>query len=178
MIRSSGRSTPSNPLRSNTGPRVTGFRDLASSGPSAGPSSSRFGGFGAGRNDDDDDDDDDEGRDPATFFTGGAKRCASSHLSFLACSDSRSVPSGLSVENPDDQRGGMADMVRNILQQARECVSSHRSPSLPHPDSALTRNQGLSPSCWWRGGAGSAAEVSVLRGRRCVDSLLRFALAF
>ncbi|GAA5998863.1 protein phosphatase regulator SHP1 [Rhodotorula paludigena] len=118
---SSGRSTPSNPLRSNTGPRVTGFRDLASSGPSAGPSSSRFGGFGAGRNDDDDDDDDDEGRDPATFFTGGAK-------------------SGLSVENPDDQRGGMADMVRNILQQAREGsrrLAGGEEEQAPQPRSAF-----------------------------------------
>ncbi|GJN94362.1 hypothetical protein Rhopal_007436-T1 [Rhodotorula paludigena] len=118
---SSGRSTPSNPLRSNTGPRVTGFRDLASSGPSAGPSSSRFGGVGAGRNDDDDDDDDDEGRDPATFFTGGAK-------------------SGLSVENPDDQRGGMADMVRNILQQAREGsrrLAGGEEEQAPQPRSAF-----------------------------------------
>ncbi|GAA6037532.1 hypothetical protein JCM8097_008241 [Rhodosporidiobolus ruineniae] len=95
-------STPSNPLRSNTGPRVTGFRDLASS--SATPSSGRggFGGFGGGRGGGGDSDDD-EGRDPAQFFAGGAK-------------------SGLSVENPDDQRGGggMRDMIRGILQQARE----------------------------------------------------------
>ncbi|GAA5830047.1 hypothetical protein JCM11251_006856 [Rhodosporidiobolus azoricus] len=95
----SGRSTPRNPLRSNTGPRITGFRDLASaSGPSGGPS---FGGRGGGG----DDSDDDEGRDPQHFFAGGAK-------------------SGLSVENPDDQRrgggGGMGDMIRGILEQARQ----------------------------------------------------------
>lgn len=64
--RSSSRSaTPSNPMRSTGGPRITGFRDLASS--SAGPSIPSSG-------DDDDDDDDDEGRDPTHFFAGGAKR--------------------------------------------------------------------------------------------------------
>ncbi|GAA5906370.1 hypothetical protein JCM6882_002711 [Rhodosporidiobolus microsporus] len=96
----SGRSTPRNPLRSNAGPRITGFRDLASAAPSGGPS---FGGRGG----DDDSDEEGEGRDPAHFFTGGAR-------------------SGLSVENPDDPRngggvgGGMRDMIRGILQQARE----------------------------------------------------------
>ena len=54
-----------NPLRSNTGPRVTGFRDLASS------SAPSFGGPG-----DDSDDDDDGSKDPANFYTGGAKSCA------------------------------------------------------------------------------------------------------
>ncbi|GAA5824062.1 hypothetical protein JCM3770_004946 [Rhodotorula araucariae] len=93
--------TPSNPMRSNAAPRVTGLRDLASSSASAGPTPGGFGGFGGRGGDDDDDDDDDEGKDPATFFTGGAK-------------------SGLSVENPNDRKGGMADMVRNILNQARE----------------------------------------------------------
>ncbi|GAA5908499.1 hypothetical protein JCM8208_002647 [Rhodotorula glutinis] len=100
--------TPSNPMRSNQAPRVTGFRDLnpAAQGPSAGGSGAGggFGGFGGrAAGGDDDSDDDDESRDPATFFTGGAK-------------------SGLSVENPDDRRGagGMADMVRNILNQARQ----------------------------------------------------------
>ncbi|BGP51758.1 protein phosphatase regulator [Rhodotorula kratochvilovae] len=93
--------TPSNPMRSNAAPRVTGFRDLASSSASAGPTPGGFGGFGGRAGDDDDDDEEDEGKDPATFFTGGAK-------------------SGLSVENPNDSRGGMADMVRNILNQARE----------------------------------------------------------
>ncbi|TNY20371.1 hypothetical protein DMC30DRAFT_254229, partial [Rhodotorula diobovata] len=109
---STSRSTTpsSNPLRSNQGPRVTGFRDLASSsasGPPAAPGGSR-GGFGTlgglGSGGGEDDSEEDEARDPATFFTGGAK-------------------SGLSVENPDDRRGGgggMADMVRNILNQARE----------------------------------------------------------
>ncbi|GAA5821420.1 hypothetical protein JCM10212_002338 [Sporobolomyces blumeae] len=93
-------STNRNPLRSNTGPRVTGFRDLAAS--SGGPSVGGFGGFG-GAGGGDDSDDDDEGKDPSNFYTGGAK-------------------SGLSVENPDDQRRGGAhgDMIRNILQQARE----------------------------------------------------------
>ncbi|GAA5859729.1 hypothetical protein JCM8547_007002 [Rhodosporidiobolus lusitaniae] len=87
--------TPSNPLRSNTGPRVTGFRDLAAA--SSGPS---FGGGGRGGGDDDSDDDD--SRDPTNFFTGGAK-------------------SGLSVENPDAKKdGGMRDMIKGILQQARE----------------------------------------------------------
>ncbi|GAA5850402.1 hypothetical protein JCM9279_001403 [Rhodotorula babjevae] len=100
--------TPSNPMRSNQAPRVTGFRDLnsAAAGPSAGGSGGGggFGGLGGrAAGGDDDSDDEDESRDPATFFTGGAK-------------------SGLSVENPDDRRGagGMADMVRNILNQARQ----------------------------------------------------------
>ncbi|BGP11426.1 protein phosphatase regulator [Rhodotorula toruloides] len=93
---SSRSATPSNPMRSTGGPRITGFRDLASS--SAGPSFSPSG-------DDDDDEHDDEGRegrDPTHFFAGGAK-------------------SGLSVENPDDhRRGGVGGMLRDILQQARE----------------------------------------------------------
>ncbi|KWU45546.1 hypothetical protein RHOSPDRAFT_16297, partial [Rhodotorula sp. JG-1b] len=55
---------------------------------------------------DDSDDDGDEGKDPSSFYTGGAK-------------------SGLSVENPDDARrrgggGGVSDMLKNILQQARD----------------------------------------------------------
>ncbi|GAA5939865.1 protein phosphatase regulator SHP1 [Sporobolomyces koalae] len=82
-----------NPMRSNAGPRITGFRDLASS--SAGPTPS--GG----------DSDDDESRDPTNFYTGGAK-------------------SGLSVENPDEQRrsgGAHGDMIKNILQQAKEGAS-------------------------------------------------------
>ncbi|GAA5908306.1 hypothetical protein JCM5296_000512 [Sporobolomyces johnsonii] len=102
--RSSSRSSSRNPLRSNAGPRVTGFRDLASAS-SSGPSAGGFGGFGGGGAGAGDDSDEDEGRDPAHFFTGGAK-------------------SGLSVENPDDQRraggGAHGDMIRNILQQARE----------------------------------------------------------
>ncbi|GAA5947761.1 hypothetical protein JCM3775_002947 [Rhodotorula graminis] len=100
--------TPSNPMRSNQAPRVTGLRDLnsaaAGAGPSAGGSGGGFGGFGGrAMGGDDDSDDEDESRDPATFFTGGAK-------------------SGLSVENPDDRRGagGMSDMVRQILNQARQ----------------------------------------------------------
>ncbi|GAA5833643.1 hypothetical protein JCM3766R1_002598 [Sporobolomyces carnicolor] len=82
-----------NPLRSNTGPRVTGFRDLASS------SAPSFGGPG-----DDSDDDDDGSKDPANFYTGGAK-------------------SGLSVENPDDQRnrlGAHGEAIKKIMQQAKE----------------------------------------------------------
>ncbi|GAA5971694.1 hypothetical protein JCM21900_003426 [Sporobolomyces salmonicolor] len=101
---SSSRSSSGNPFRSNAGPRVTGFRDLASAS-SSGPSAGGFGGFGGGGAGAGDDSDEDEGRDPAHFFTGGAK-------------------SGLSVENPDDQRraggGAHGDMIRNILQQARE----------------------------------------------------------
>ncbi|GAA6017789.1 hypothetical protein JCM10207_000502 [Rhodosporidiobolus poonsookiae] len=89
---SSRSATPSNPLRSNTGPRVTGFRDLAAAS-SSGPS---FGGRGR-----DDSDDEDDSKDPTNFYTGGAK-------------------SGLSVENPDDKRGGMGDLLKNIMQQARE----------------------------------------------------------
>ncbi|BGP20220.1 hypothetical protein JCM10213_005926 [Rhodosporidiobolus nylandii] len=140
---SAGPSAPrvSNPIRSNAGPRVTGFRDLASSGPSfgggsSGGSSSKFGsfsqlkkreeggggfgGFGGGGGGGGDDSDD-EGRDPTNFYTGGAK-------------------SGLSVENPDDARrraaaaaaadaggpgGGVGDMVRSLLQQAREGSQRH-----------------------------------------------------
>ncbi|GEM11011.1 mannose-1-phosphate guanylyltransferase [Rhodotorula toruloides] len=65
--RSSARSaTPSNPTRSTGGPRITGFRDLASS--SAGPPFPPSGG------DDDDEDEESEGRDPQHFFAGGAKR--------------------------------------------------------------------------------------------------------
>ncbi|POY75431.1 hypothetical protein BMF94_1501 [Rhodotorula taiwanensis] len=99
--RNSGASTPNrNPIRSSGGPRVTGFRDLAAA--SAGPSSGGggFGGFGGGG---DDSDDEDGRKDPQNFYTGGAK-------------------SGLSVENPDDprRRGGISDMLKNILQQARE----------------------------------------------------------
>ncbi|BGP27681.1 protein phosphatase regulator [Rhodotorula toruloides] len=91
---SSRSATPSNPTRSTGGPRITGFRDLASS--SAGPPFPPSGG------DDDDEDEESEGRDPQHFFAGGAK-------------------SGLSVENPDDQRrGGVGGMLRDILQQARE----------------------------------------------------------
>ncbi|GAA5886460.1 hypothetical protein JCM16303_001417 [Sporobolomyces ruberrimus] len=88
-----------NPLRSNTGPRVTGFRDLASS--SSGPS----GGFGGGGGDSDDEDD---SKDPANFYTGGAK-------------------SGLSVENPDDQRkkmGAHGDTIKKIFEQAKEGSAS------------------------------------------------------
>jgi len=55
-----------NPLRSNTGPRVTGFRDLAASS-SSGPS------FGGGRGGGGDSDDEDESKDPQNFYTGGAK---------------------------------------------------------------------------------------------------------
>ncbi|GAA6009592.1 hypothetical protein JCM11491_001027 [Sporobolomyces phaffii] len=90
-----------NPLRSNAGPRITGFRDLASSS-AAGPSSGggRIGGFGGGGSGSDDEDD---SKDPANFYTGGAK-------------------SGLSVENPDDQRGlgSHGDAIKRILQQAKE----------------------------------------------------------
>ncbi|GAA5985491.1 hypothetical protein JCM10908_006996 [Rhodotorula pacifica] len=104
--RNSGTSTPKNPLRSAGGPRVTGFRDLAAaSSSSSGPSGSSggFGGFGRLGGGGGDDSDDDEGKDPSSFYTGGAK-------------------SGLSVENPDDarRRGGVSDMLKNILQQARE----------------------------------------------------------
>jgi len=61
-------------MKSNAGPRVTGFRDLNSTGTS---SSSRPSGSGSrlGRvhhgNDDDDGPDD---SDPQNFFTGGEKR--------------------------------------------------------------------------------------------------------
>ncbi|GAA5829423.1 hypothetical protein JCM5353_008690 [Sporobolomyces roseus] len=87
-----------NPLRSNNGPRVTGFRDLAASS-SAGPS---FGGGGGGGGRAASDDED-ERKDPQNFYTGGAK-------------------SGLSVENPDNQQKGGAhgDMIKNILQQAKD----------------------------------------------------------
>ncbi|GAA5952728.1 hypothetical protein JCM3765_002257 [Sporobolomyces pararoseus] len=91
-----------NPLRSNTGPRVTGFRDLASSSSGGGQAGgSRFGGFGTGGPGSDSDEDD--SKDPANFYTGGAK-------------------SGLSVENPDDQRslGAHGDAIKKILQQAKE----------------------------------------------------------
>ncbi|GAA5980989.1 hypothetical protein JCM5350_004793 [Sporobolomyces pararoseus] len=103
----SGSSRPAsanrNPLRSNTGPRVTGFRDLASSSSAGGGQAggSRFGGFGTGGPGSGSDDD--ESKDPANFYTGGAK-------------------SGLSVENPDDQRslGAHGDAIKKILQQAKE----------------------------------------------------------
>ena len=69
-ISSSSRSaTPSNPMRSNQPPRVTGFRDLASS--SSAPAPSRGGIGRVPHNDDDSDGEDDkEGQE---FFTGGEK---------------------------------------------------------------------------------------------------------
>ncbi|GAA5871624.1 hypothetical protein JCM3774_006314 [Rhodotorula dairenensis] len=120
--RNSGTSTPKNPLRSTGGPRVTGFRDLAAASSASGPGGG-FGGFGpsAGGGDDSDDD---EGKDPSSFYTGGAK-------------------SGLSVENPDDarRRGGVSDMLKNILQQAREGSSrlagGEEAPTAAGPSSSF-----------------------------------------
>jgi len=110
-----------NPLRSNNGPRVTGFRDLAASS-SAGPS---FGGGGGGGGRAASDDED-ERKDPQNFYTGGAK----SYVSFSLSQQSHLRElmggvwpySGLSVENPDNQQKGGAhgDMIKNILQQAKE----------------------------------------------------------
>ncbi|GAA5912600.1 NSFL1 cofactor p47 [Sporobolomyces salmoneus] len=99
-----------NPLRSNAGPRVTGFRDLAaSSSGGGGGGGPRIGGFGGGA--DSDSDDENDSKDPANFYTGGAK-------------------SGLSVENPDDQRkklGAHGEAIKRILQQAKE-GSERRGP--------------------------------------------------
>ena len=121
----------------------------ASSGSGGGPSGGGgggggFGGFGrlgGGGGGDDSDDDGDEGKDPSSFYTGGAKRYVLAPppppLPFLPRpstngADQQStlslVRSGLSVENPDDARrrggggggGGVSDMLKNILQQARE----------------------------------------------------------
>jgi len=69
-----------NPLRSNNGPRVTGFRDLAASS-SAGPSFGGGGGGGGGRAASDDED---ERKDPQNFYTGGAKSYVSFCLSQLS----------------------------------------------------------------------------------------------
>lgn len=123
---------------------MTGFRDLAaaSSSGGGGPSGSGGGGFGGfgrlgggGGGGDDSDDDGDEGKDPSSFYTGGAKRYTFAP-SFSRATTIRGlissrllslVRSGLSVENPDDARrrrggggGGVSDMLKNILQQARE----------------------------------------------------------
>ena len=74
---SSRSSTPRNPFRSNAGPRVSGFRELNSTGSSS--SSSRPPGSGSGarlgrvQHGNDDDDERDE-NDPQSFFTGGEKR--------------------------------------------------------------------------------------------------------
>ncbi len=71
---SSRSSTPRNPMRSNAGPRVTGFRDLNSGGRG---SSSRGSGAGPriGRiQHGNDDDGEPNENDPQSFFTGGEKR--------------------------------------------------------------------------------------------------------
>lgn len=76
-----------NPLRSNNGPRVTGFRDLASSSGGGGGQAggSRFGGFGTGGPGSGSDDD--ESKDPANFYTGGAKSLVSNHSSLSPVDD-------------------------------------------------------------------------------------------
>ncbi|KAL8293351.1 hypothetical protein RQP46_000052 [Phenoliferia psychrophenolica] len=92
---SSRSATPSNPFRSNQGPRVSTLRDLNSAAP---PPQPRSGGVGRVPHGDDDDDD-----DPAEFFTGGEK-------------------SSLAVENPNAKkgRGATGDMIKGILQKAKE----------------------------------------------------------
>ncbi|GAA5973970.1 hypothetical protein JCM11641_001249 [Rhodosporidiobolus odoratus] len=98
----------------NSGPRVTGFHDLASGGSGSAPKrsggGSKFSSFSAIRDREDEARDDGDVNDPTNFYTGGAK-------------------SGLSVENPDRPEkenpgggpgGGIGDMLRGILQQARE----------------------------------------------------------
>ena len=109
---SSRSATPSNPMRSNEAPRVSTLRDLNSSAP-------------AQQRPDSDDDDDDDNKEQLEFFTGGEKRSASP----LQLHSSKLIPfvrSGLSVENPNARRGngGMGDMIKGILQKAKEYVES------------------------------------------------------
>ncbi|KDE08574.1 hypothetical protein MVLG_01347 [Microbotryum lychnidis-dioicae p1A1 Lamole] len=98
-------STPSNPIRSSGGPRVTGFRDLASAGRPSNSISSH-GGNGPrigriGQTNDDDDHGRSGGNDPQEFFAGGGK-------------------SGLSVENPNANRGKFEDTIKGIFEKAIE----------------------------------------------------------
>ncbi|SCZ89856.1 BZ3500_MvSof-1268-A1-R1_Chr1-3g01620 [Microbotryum saponariae] len=101
-------STPSNPIRSSGGPRVAGFRDLASAGrpsnsiSSHGGSGPRIGRIGRiGQTNDDDDHGRSGGNDPQEFFAGGGK-------------------SGLSVENPNANRGKFEDTIKGIFEKAIE----------------------------------------------------------
>ncbi|ORY88474.1 hypothetical protein BCR35DRAFT_301621 [Leucosporidium creatinivorum] len=132
---SSRSATPSNPMRSNQAPRVTGFRDLNAAAAPTQASGSRGGGGAGPRvgriNHGDDSEDDEQGKDPQEFFTGGEK-------------------SGLSVQNPNAGLGREAgDMIKGILQKAKEGGS---------------KMAGLAGAAIGGGGGGGAQSRSVFSG--------------